>query len=81
MIVKTESLILRVLPYSRTSLMADCLTRDLGRVWLLAKGAQRPKSQFLYGQSAFKPKAAYLFPHGGLQIFIHVPSGNIDKFY
>lgn len=47
MLVKTEGVILRVLPYSRTSLMADCLTRDLGRVWLLAKGAQRPRSIFL----------------------------------
>jgi DNA repair protein RecO (recombination protein O) len=47
MILKTEGVILRVLPYSRTSLMADCLTRELGRVWLLAKGAQRPKSIFL----------------------------------
>jgi DNA repair protein RecO (recombination protein O) len=47
MILKTEGLILRVLPYSRTSLLADCLTRGVGRVWLLAKGAQRPKSQFV----------------------------------
>jgi DNA repair protein RecO (recombination protein O) len=47
MILKTEGIILRVLPYSRTSLMADCLTRELGRVWLLAKGAQRPRSIFL----------------------------------
>ncbi len=47
MILKTEGVILRVLPYSRTSLLADCLTRDAGRIWLLAKGAQRPKSQFL----------------------------------
>ena len=47
MILKTEGLILRVLPYSRTSSMADCLTRGTGRVWLLAKGAQRPRSAFL----------------------------------
>lgn len=47
MIVKSEGIILRVLPYSKTSLMADCLIRDAGRVWLLAKGAQRPRSQFV----------------------------------
>ncbi len=47
MIVKTEGLILRVRPYSRTSHLVDCLTRGAGRVWLLAKGAQRLKSQFL----------------------------------
>jgi DNA repair protein RecO (recombination protein O) len=47
MILKSEGIILRVLPYSKTSLMADCLIRDTGRVWLLAKGAQRPRSQFI----------------------------------
>lgn len=47
MIEKTEGLILRVLPYSRTSNLIDCLARDTGRTWLLAKGAQRPKSHFL----------------------------------
>jgi DNA repair protein RecO (recombination protein O) len=47
MIVKTDGVILRILPYSRTSLMADCLTRELGRIWLLAKGAYRPRSIFM----------------------------------
>ena len=47
MIEKTEGLILRVLPYSRTSSLVDCLAFGTGRVWLLAKGAQRPKSPFL----------------------------------
>ncbi|MFO7535639.1 MAG: DNA repair protein RecO [Kiritimatiellia bacterium] len=47
MILKTDGLILRTLPYSRTSLLADCLILGVGRTWLLAKGAQRPRSPFL----------------------------------
>lgn len=47
MILKTDGIILRTLPFSRTSLLADCLARGAGRIWLLAKGAQRPRSFFV----------------------------------
>jgi DNA repair protein RecO (recombination protein O) len=34
------------LPFGNTSLIARCLTREAGRVTLMAKGATRPKSPF-----------------------------------
>jgi DNA repair protein RecO (recombination protein O) len=46
-IVKTEGTVLRTFPYSETSLVVVWLTRDLGRLTTLAKGAMRPKSAFL----------------------------------
>lgn len=43
MIVKTPSLVLRRLPFSESSQIATLLTRDLGRVQVLAKGIRRKK--------------------------------------
>lgn len=40
----TTGIVVRVRPYSETSLIAQWITRDLGRVSVLAKGAARPKS-------------------------------------
>ena len=47
MIKKTEALVLRITPYSRTSQVVTWLTPDYGRLVTLAKGACRPKSSFL----------------------------------
>jgi DNA repair protein RecO (recombination protein O) len=46
-IIKTEGIALRVEPFSRTSSVSRWLTPDHGRVTLIAKGAQRPRSALL----------------------------------
>jgi DNA repair protein RecO (recombination protein O) len=46
MIEKATGLVLRNRPLTETSLIVHWLTRDLGRVATVAKGARRPKSPF-----------------------------------
>ncbi|QDV70411.1 DNA repair protein RecO [Rosistilla carotiformis] len=43
---KTEAIILRVVPFSESSVVLTMLTRDFGKISALAKGAYRPKSAF-----------------------------------
>ncbi len=43
-ITDQPAFLLHSVPYSETSLVLDVLTRDYGRVALLAKGAKRPRS-------------------------------------
>jgi DNA repair protein RecO (recombination protein O) len=43
---QTEAIVLRVVPFSETSLIVTLYTRDLGRISAIAKGARRPKSPF-----------------------------------
>lgn len=43
---QTDAIILRLVPFSETSLIVTLYTRDLGRISALAKGARRPKSPF-----------------------------------
>ncbi len=47
MILKTNAIVLRVLPFSRTSHIVTWLTEDYGKISTMIKGACRPKSQFL----------------------------------
>jgi len=47
MFEKTTGIVLRLTPFSRTSLVAIWLTPDHGRTATLLKGAERPKSDFL----------------------------------
>jgi DNA repair protein RecO len=47
MITKTNAIVLRVAPYSRTSHVVTWLTESAGRVSTVVKGAVRPKSAFL----------------------------------
>ncbi|MBN1269814.1 MAG: DNA repair protein RecO [Kiritimatiellae bacterium] len=47
MIVKTEGIVLRVVPLSETSRVVTWLTPDHGKTATLIKGSQRPKSWFL----------------------------------
>ena len=44
MVEKTCGLIIRVLPLTETSLIADWLTAEFGRISTVGKGARRPKS-------------------------------------
>ncbi len=43
---QTDALVLRIYPWSETSLVVNLFTRDFGKIAVLAKGARRPKSQF-----------------------------------
>ncbi len=43
---KSEAIVLRVIPWSETSVIASLYTRDFGKLSVLAKGARRPKSPF-----------------------------------
>jgi len=43
---QTEAIVLRLTPFSETSLILTLYTRDLGRISAIAKGARRPKSAF-----------------------------------
>ncbi|MEZ6087713.1 MAG: DNA repair protein RecO [Pirellulaceae bacterium] len=43
---KTDAIILRIVPFSESSVVLTILTRDFGKISALAKGAYRPKSPF-----------------------------------
>lgn len=43
---KTDAIILRIVPFSESSVVLTMLTRDFGKISALAKGAYRPKSAF-----------------------------------
>ncbi len=43
---QTDAIVLRVHPWSETSLVVNLYTRDFGKLGMLAKGARRPKSPF-----------------------------------
>lgn len=45
-IQQTEALVLRMTPWSESSLIGSLYTRDFGKVSVVAKGARRPKSPF-----------------------------------
>ncbi len=44
-IIKTESFILKTIPFKESSLIASVLTKKSGKVKLLVKGCRRPKSK------------------------------------
>ncbi len=44
--IQTTAIVLRTIEFSETSLIVTLLTRELGRVSALAKGARRPKGPF-----------------------------------
>lgn len=43
---QSDAIVLRVIPWSETSLITSLYTRDFGKLSVLAKGARRPKSPF-----------------------------------
>jgi len=46
MIVKTEAIVLKRMNYGDTSRIVTLLTRDYGRISIIAKGARTPRSRF-----------------------------------
>lgn len=70
MIIKTEGIVLRSRPFSKTSRVLTWLTPDYGRVTTVIKGACRPKSFFL-GQTDLGYRCELLFyrkEHNGVHI-------------
>lgn len=43
---QTDAIVLRMTPWSETSLIGSLFTRDFGKISVVAKGARRPKSPF-----------------------------------
>jgi len=70
MIHKTEALVLRVTPFSRTSHIVTWLTADHGKIATVVKGACRPKSMFLGQYDLFYTceMIFYAREHNGLHI-------------
>ena len=66
---KSSAIILRLVPFSDTSLVVTIYTRELGKIGALAKGARRPKSSF---ESALDLLAVCRV------VFIHKSSNALD---
>lgn len=45
-ILQSDAIVLRMTPWSETSLIGSLFTRDFGKISVVAKGARRPKSPF-----------------------------------
>lgn len=54
-VVNQPGFVLHAYPYKETSLIVDVLSRDFGRVALVAKGAKRPHSQLRNVLQTFQP--------------------------
>ncbi|WP_413470621.1 DNA repair protein RecO [Undibacterium rugosum] len=54
-ILQQPGFVLHARPYKETSLIVDVLTRDFGRIALVAKGAKRPHSQLRSVLQTFQP--------------------------
>ena len=46
MIIKTNAIVLRSIPYSDTSIIAKLFTEEYGKISIIAKGAWKPKKSF-----------------------------------
>ena len=46
MLIRTEAVVLRSIPYGETSRIATLFTREKGKIAVVAKGARKPKSKF-----------------------------------
>lgn len=69
MITKTESVVLRTVDYSESSLIVTLFTRKHGIIAVIAKGAKRPKGKF----------AALMVPGQVLEVVVYVkPTRNVQ---
>lgn len=46
MIIKTNAIVLKIIPYSDTSVIAKLFTEEHGKISIIAKGAWKPKKSF-----------------------------------
>jgi DNA repair protein RecO (recombination protein O) len=82
--VRDSAFVLHSTPYRETSLVVDLLTRDHGRVGVVAKGAKRPGSALRAVLLQFQPIAVVWSGHGELRTLntaewlggLHPPRGD-----
>jgi DNA repair protein RecO (recombination protein O) len=65
-----EGFVLHTYPYRETSLLVEALTRNSGRVTLVAKGARRPRSSVRGALMAFQPLALSWFGKGEMKTLV-----------
>jgi DNA repair protein RecO (recombination protein O) len=80
-IVRTEAVVLRSLDYGETSQIVTLLTREKGKLGVMAKGARRTKSQFgaTLQPMAFTQVVFYYKPTRELQILSE--SSHVESFH
>jgi DNA repair protein RecO (recombination protein O) len=80
-IIRTEAVVLRSLDYGETSQIVTLLTRDRGKIGMMAKGARRTKSQFgsTLQPMAYTQVVFYYKPTRDLQILSE--SSHVDSFH
>ena len=80
-IIRTEAVVLRSLDYGETSQIVTLLTRDRGKIGVMAKGARRTKSQFgsTLQPMAYTQVVFYYKPTRDLQILSE--SSHVDSFH
>ena len=80
-IIRTEAVVLRSLEYGETSQIVTLLTRDMGKIGVMAKGARRTKSSF--GSSlqpmSYTEVVFYYKPTRDLQILSE--SSHVESFH
>jgi DNA repair protein RecO (recombination protein O) len=59
-VIETEAIVLHAFDYRETSRIVRLVTRDLGVISAIAKGAKRPRSKFGQGLDLFTSGAAHL---------------------
>ena len=62
---KTEAIVLRLVPWSETSLIVTLWTRDFGKLSAIAKGARRPKSPFESALDLLAQTSVVFYPKSG----------------
>ena len=68
MIVETPAIVLKKIQYGDTSVIANCFTREYGKVGIMVRGAQRKKS----------PRNSYFQPTSFIDIiFYHKPNRDL----
>ncbi len=80
-IIRTEAVVLRSLDYGETSQIVTLLTRERGKIGVIAKGARRTKSQFgaTLQPMAYTQVVFYYKPTRELQILSE--SSHVESFH
>lgn len=80
-IIRTEGVVLRSLNYGETSQIVTLLTREKGKLGVMAKGARRPKSSFgaTLQPMAYTQVVFYYKPTRDLQILSE--SSHVESFH